>query len=82
MENEKYSATVEIQLVDGRTQIKLFQPQGQKLPLDMLGKILAGGLALVIRGSENEAEYMKEIIDYLHSEFVNSDSFSDIEKMI
>ena len=82
MENDIYSATVQIQYVDGRTHVNLLQPNGQNLPTDLLGKILAGGLALAIRGSENEAEYMKEIIDYLHSEFINSDSFSDIEKRI
>jgi hypothetical protein len=47
-----------------------------------LGKIFAGGLSLCIRASKNEGQYMKEIIDYLQSEFVNTESFKDLENFI
>ena len=80
MTENNLSAVVTITFVEGKTNVLLSQPTGQKLTSDELGKILAGGLALCIRGSENEVEYMKEIIDYLNSEFVNSESFSDIYK--
>lgn len=79
--NEKtFTAVVKVEFVDGGTNVNILQPDEQNLTTDELGKILAGGLALCIRGSKNEVEYMKEIIDYLNSEFVNPNSFSDIEK--
>lgn len=81
--NEKtFTAVVKVEFVDGGTNVNILQPDEQNLTTDDLGKILAGGLALCIRGSENEVEYMKEIIDYLNSEFVNSNSFSDIKKRV
>ena len=80
MSEKTLSAIVSVVFVDGRANINLLQPDEQNLTTDELGKILAGGLALCIRGSENEVEYMKEIINYLNSEFVNPDSFSDIKK--
>ena len=81
--NEKtFTAVVKVEFVDGGTNVNILQPDEQNLTTDELGKILAGGLALCIRGSENEVEYMKEIIDYLNSEFVNSNSFSDIKKRV
>ena len=80
MSEKTFTAVVKVEFVDGGTNVNILQPDEQNLTTDELGKILAGGLALCIRGSENEVEYMKEIIDYLNSEFVNSNSFSDIKK--
>lgn len=81
MSEKTLTAIVNVMFVDGKANINLLQPDNQKLTTDDLGKILAGGLALCIRGSENEAEYMEEVIEYLNSEFVNPNSFSDIKKM-
>jgi len=80
MSENTFTAIVRVEFVNGKTNVNLLQPDNQELSTDELGRILAGGIALCIRGSENEVEYMKEIIDYLNSEFVNPDSFSDIEK--
>jgi hypothetical protein len=52
------------------------------LDIESLGKIFAGGLALTIRNSDREAEFMREIMDYLTSEFINPDSFEDSKKFI
>ena len=82
MSEKTFTAVVKVEFVDGGTNVNILQPDEQNLTTDELGKILAGGLALCIRGSENEVEYMKEIIDYLNSEFVNSNSFSDIKKRV
>ena len=82
MSEKTFTAVVKVEFVDGGTNVNILQPDEQNLTTDDLGKILAGGLALCIRGSENEVEYMKEIIDYLNSEFVNSNSFSDIKKRV
>jgi hypothetical protein len=43
----------------------------------MIAMVLAGGLALAIRLSDDEAETMKEVIEYLNGEFVDPDSFID-----
>ena len=82
MSEKTFTAVVKVEFVDGGTNVNILQPDEQNLTTDELGKILAGGLALCIRGSENEVEYMKEIGDYLNSEFVNSNSFSDIKKRV
>lgn len=82
MSEKTFTAVVKVEFVDGGTNVNILQPDEQNLTTDDLGKILAGGLALCVRGSKNEVEYMKEIIDYLNSEFVNPNSFSDIKKRV
>lgn len=82
MSKNTFTAIVRVEFLNGKTNVNLLQPDNQELSTDELGRILAGGIALCIRGSENEVEYMKEIIDYLNSEFVNSNSFSDIKKRV
>ena len=73
---------VEVEYKDGRSHIQLKVPPSNDISIEDVGKILAGGLALTIRASDNEAKFMGEIMDYLQSEFVNPDSFDDMEKMI
>ena len=43
----------------------------------MIAMVLAGGLALAIRLSDNEAETMKDVVDYLNGEFIDPNSFMD-----
>jgi hypothetical protein len=81
MEN-KFEVCVKLEIKDGRSHISLVVPPSQDLSLEEVGKVLAGGLALAIKSSEKEAEYMKEIMEYLQSEFVNIDSFSDSKRFI
>lgn len=82
MEN-KLSVTVNVVFMDGRSHVELMIPPNQKsLPIESIGKILAAGLALTIRTSSNEAEFMKEIIEYLNNEFVSPDSFNDAKKFV
>jgi cell division GTPase FtsZ len=78
---ENYSVAVDVEIVDNRTNIKLSQPKNQNLDYDQIRAILSGGVALAIRASKDEVAAMKETIDYLNSEFVNSDSFKDINKV-
>jgi hypothetical protein len=77
---QKYKIIVEVEENDGRYFFDIQQPKDQKGSLDIQGirAVLAGALALTIRGSENEPKAMKEVIDYLNSEFVNTDSFTDV----
>lgn len=73
---------VEVVYKDGRSHIQLKVPPSNDITIEDVGKILAGGLALTIRASDNEAKFMGEIMDYLQREFVNPDSFNDIKKGI
>lgn len=77
---QKYKIIVEVEENDGRYFFDIQQPKDQKGSLDIQGirAVLAGALALTIRGSENEPKAMREVIDYLNSEFVNTDSFTDV----
>ena len=78
--NENYSVTVNVEIIDGRANVQIFQPKNQNLDNDQLRAILSGGVALAIRASEDDVTAMKETIDYLNSEFVNSDSFKDVKR--
>ncbi len=77
---QKYKIIVEVEEKDGRYFFDIQQPESQQGSLDIQGirAILSGALALTIRGSENEPKAMREVIDYLNSEFVNPDSFTDV----
>jgi len=62
-----------------RTTFEVLQPTEQdKLSSEQIAAFLSGALALCIRASENEAEIMRTCMDYLESEFINPDSFSDL----
>ena len=80
---EELNVTVTVKLMDGRSHIFLTTPSNQRqLSVEEIGKILAGGLALAIRGSDNEGKFMGEIMDYLTKEFVNVDSFKDAKNFL
>lgn len=51
----------------------------KNLDYDGVAKILAGGLALTIRASDNQGQLMGEIVNYLNDEFVNPHSFDDLK---
>ncbi len=75
---ETYKIEVEVTVSeDGNTKIQVHQASEQDLAPDMIAMVLAGGLALAIRLSDDEAETMKEVIEYLNGEFVDPDSFID-----
>jgi hypothetical protein len=62
-----------------KTTFEVLQPTEQdKLSSEQIAAFLSGALALCIRASENEAEIMKTVIEYLENEFINPDSFSDL----
>jgi hypothetical protein len=67
---------------DGRMYLNLKQPSegvSSILTIEEIRPILAGGLAMSIRASKDEPKAMREVIQYLEEEFVNSDSFSDLK---
>ena len=73
-----YKIEVEVTVTeDGNSKILVHQDSEQDLPADMIAMVLAGGLALAIRLSDNEAETMKDVIEYLNGEFIDPNSFID-----
>jgi hypothetical protein len=78
----KYRIIVDATQKDGRVHLNIQQPSegfSGILTIEQIRPILAGALAMSIRASNNEAAAMKETMDYLNHEFVDTDSFSDLE---
>lgn len=74
---EKYKIELEVTVLDGNAKIQVNQNSEQDLSPDILAMVLASGVALAIRLSDNEAETMKDVIDYLNGEFIDPNSFVD-----
>jgi hypothetical protein len=77
-ENETLSVRVDMRYVDGRFNFQLFA--GKEVKPEMLRAMLVGGVALSIKseeGPEKQGVAMKEVIDYLTSEFISTDSFEN-----
>ena len=78
-----YRIIIDTTLTDDKCLYNLLLPKDQpELSIKQVTAILSGTLAMDIRGSEDEAQTMKEVIDYLNFEFVNPDSFRDVEMKI
>lgn len=74
-----YRVIVDTTIEDGKCIYNLSTPTNQpELNLKQITAILSGALSLSIRGSENEAQTMRDVINYLNEEFVSIDSFKDI----
>jgi hypothetical protein len=74
---EKLRVEVEVTITDGLSKIQVNQESEQDLSPDMIAMVLAGGLALAIRLSEDEVQTMKDVIEYLNNEFIDPDAFFD-----
>ena len=83
MEDLTMKVTVEVKVMDdGRFMFNILA--NESLNNEAIRSILAGGLALSIRGEETpkeQAEVFRDVIKYLEDEFISVDSFSDV-KMI
>jgi len=80
MEEEKLSITVDVTLRGGKFFYDLMAKRGMNM--DEIISVLCGGLALSIRSKETpelQGQTLRDVIGHLESEFVNVDSFSDIE---
>lgn len=78
---ENFRIIVDATQRDGRMYLDILQPTDGSftiLSMENVRPLLAGALAMAIRASKDEGEAMKEIMDYLNDEFVNTDSFSDL----
>jgi hypothetical protein len=79
MEDMKLTVTVEVTLKDDKFFYNILAQKGMNV--DEILTVLCGGVALSIRGKETpklQAEAIKDVITYLESEFINVDSFSDV----
>ena len=78
MENETLSVRVDMTHTDGNFRFNVFT--SEEINPHMLRAILAGGVALSIKaeqGPEKQGKVMKEVIDYLTSEFISTHSFEN-----
>ena len=80
MSEIKYSVGVEVkQKEDGRFYFNLLADDD--VDIQMMRSILVGGLMLSIlaeKTPESQSKAMSEVVDYMHREFVSTNSFSDI----
>jgi hypothetical protein len=79
MEENKIKVSVEVTIEDDDNFIfNILAPKS--LDPDMIRSVLVGGVALSIRAEEtpkDQAKALRDVIDYLESEFIDPDSFSD-----
>lgn len=84
MNNEiTYRIIIDTTIDEEKCLYNLLLPKNQpELSVKQITAILSGTLAMSIRGSEDEAQTMRDVINYLNHEFVNPDSFRDVEMKI
>jgi len=79
VEETKYQAGVELTIRDGRYYFNILAQEG--LDIDAVRSILVGGLSLTIlseKTPEKHGQALRGVVDYLESELVDIDSFTDI----
>ena len=78
-----YRIIIDTTIDEEKCLYNLLLPKNQpELSVKQVTAILSGTLAMSIRGSEDEAQTMRDVINYLNHEFVNPDSFKDVEMKI
>ena len=84
MSSNHLRVIIDVETVNNRSNISIGYPNGQELlTVKESSHILAGAISLLIKSSYQgdkikDYELIKEVIDHLNSEFVNTDSFSDL----
>lgn len=77
---DKMFVGVSVTIKDGRFFFDIMADKG--LSLEDIRSILVGGVALSIRSEktpELQAKVMKSVVDHLESEFIDPDSFNDLD---
>lgn len=69
---------------DGRMYFELATKNGKHIPHHELLSVVTGALGMVIRmsgegGHKTEGEIFRDVMNHLTNEFVNPDSFKDLE---
>ena len=78
-EEIKYQVCVDLTISNERYYFNILAQEG--LDVENIRSILAGGLSLTIlseKTPEKQGQALRGVIDYLESELVNVDSFTDI----
>ena len=75
---------IEYEKRDGRMYLDLGTKNGEHIPHHELLSVITGALGMVIRmagekGYRTEGEIFREVMNHLTNEFVNPDSFKDLE---
>lgn len=75
---------IEYERRDGRLYLDLKTKNGEHVPHPELLSVITGALGMVIRmsgesGHRTEGEIFRHVMDHLTNEFVNPDSFKDLE---
>ena len=84
MSSNRLRVIIDVETVNNRSNISIGYPNGQELlTVKESSHILAGAISLLIKSSSKgdkfkDYEIIREVVDHLNSEFVNSDSFSDL----
>jgi len=84
MSSNHLRVIIDVETVNNRSNISIGYPNGQELlTVKESSHILAGAISLLIKSSSQgdkikDYELIKEVIDHLNSEFVNTDSFFDL----
>jgi hypothetical protein len=79
MEQTKLKVSVEVTVNDGKFFYDISAQKG--MDIEDIRAVLCGGVALSIRGEETpklQAEALRDVIGYLESEFINVESFTDV----
>lgn len=82
-ENQTLSVRVDMKIVNGKFNFQLFT--AKEISPEMMRAILVGGVALSIKaeqGPEKQGAAMRDVIDYLTSEFISTDSFENAAYVI
>ena len=80
MEEEKLSVTVDVTLRDNKFFYDIMAKKGMNI--DEIISVLCGAISLSIRSRETpelQGQTLRDIIGHLESEFINTDSFSDVK---
>ena len=78
----RLSVQVNAYYKDGRVHFEIMKSE-KEMAIKTMRTILMGSVCLLIRaedGPEAQGEAMKDVIDYLHDDFANANSFDDIKK--
>ncbi len=81
MDTNKFNVGITVTVNDGRYYFDVMADDD--LDNKMIRAILAGGVALTIRAEKTpklQAEAISEVIKHLESEFIDGDSFGDIQE--
>ena len=84
MSSNRLRVIIDVETANNRSNISIGYPNGQELlTVKETSHILAGAISLLIKTSSKgdkfkDYEIIREVVDHLNSEFVNSDSFSDL----